>query len=344
MRPLLAPGVLVVALVSGAGSQPTTPSQSPSPVGLVEIHVVAVRADGGWVSGLSAADFEVLSDGVSRPIERFSDVDRPVAATLLVDVSRSCWLQPLVIRRAIEKTLVDAVPASDRVRFGIFGGTPIVISDAATGGSEALRAAARVLDLPDAFEGVPTMVSVVDGVAATPLRPPVLRLGPSPIWDAVDAAVASLEHESARRAIILLTDGRATGNVLGLEEVLQHGVRSAVSVSVVGEAGAEILQQGGARAALIRPGAALEWLAENTGGWFTTISRPDMPERDGADAERALDRVLVRAFGDLHHAYTIGFSAATPDGQWHGVEVRVKRPGVTVRARKAYLAPSAPGR
>jgi len=343
MRPLAGSVAIVVAFASGVAPRQLAPLQSPLSSALVELHVVAARADGSWISGLTAADFEVLSDGEPRQIQKFSDADRPVAATLLVDVSRSCWLQPPAIKRAIEKTLVDALRPGDRVRFGVFGGTPLVITDAATGWREGVRAATRVLDQLDAFPGVPTQVFPVEAVAAQPTSQPALRLGPSPIWDAVDAAVVSLEEEAGRRAILLLTDGRATGNVHGLEEVLQRAVRAAVFVSAISEAAVLDIEQGGGRAARIRPGAALKWLAENTGGSFNTLADPTlagsgMRDRGGA----GVDRALVRAFGDVHHAYTIGFAPVRPDGQWHGVEVRVKRPGVTARARRAYLA--VPGR
>lgn len=343
MRPLTGPVAIVVAFVSGAAPREVAPLQPPSSSALVELQVVVARIDGTWVSGLTAGDFEVLSDGEPRQIETFSEADRPVAATLLVDVSRSCRLQPPAIRRALEKTLIEAARPADRIRVGVFGGTPLVINDAATGGREARRAAARVLDLPDVFAGVPTQVFPVDGVAAAPPVRDALRLGPSPIWDAVDAAVVSLEQEPARRAIILLTDGRATGNVRGLEDVLQHAARAAVSVSVIGEAPVQDIGQGSGRAARIRPGAALTWLAENTGGSFTNLAGPGMPGRSDADVERALGRALAMAFGELHQGYTIGFAPVRPDGRWHGVEVRVRRPGVTVRARKAYVAPVAPG-
>jgi hypothetical protein len=34
----------------------------------------------------------------------------------------------------------------------------------------------------------------------------------------------------------------------------------------------------------------------------------------------------------------LGFSPQTFDGKRHEIEVKVKRPGVTVRARKSYVA------
>jgi hypothetical protein len=62
------------------------------------------------------------------------------------------------------------------------------------------------------------------------------RYGPSPLWDAIVDGIASLDGESGRRAIILVTDGMATGNSHPLDEVIAQAKRAGVSVSVVCEA------------------------------------------------------------------------------------------------------------
>jgi hypothetical protein len=62
------------------------------------------------------------------------------------------------------------------------------------------------------------------------------RHGPSPIWDATDAAVARLESEPGRRVVVLISDGLSTGNRLGLDAVIDRAARSGVAVFVVAEA------------------------------------------------------------------------------------------------------------
>jgi VWFA-related protein len=55
-----------------------------------------------------------------------------------------------------------------------------------------------------------------------------------------------------------------------------------------------------------------------------------------------LDRVLRRVVSDLSSYYLLGYySTAKLDGRFHSISVKVKRPGVDVRARRGYLAPSA---
>jgi hypothetical protein len=60
------------------------------------------------------------------------------------------------------------------------------------------------------------------------------RLGPSALWDAIDDAIDIAAADTAGRpAVILMSDGKSTGNVHGLDEVIAHAKRSRVSVNAV---------------------------------------------------------------------------------------------------------------
>ena len=51
-----------------------------------------------------------------------------------------------------------------------------------------------------------------------------------------------------------------------------------------------------------------------------------------------LGQTFARVADELHRQYLLAFSATQLDGSVHRLEVRVNRPGVTVRARKTYIA------
>ena len=41
---------------------------------------------------------------------------------------------------------------------------------------------------------------------------------------------------------------------------------------------------------------------------------------------------------ELHHQYILGFTPERADGRIHEITVRVRRAGLTIRARHSYLA------
>jgi hypothetical protein len=59
------------------------------------------------------------------------------------------------------------------------------------------------------------------------------RFGPSPLFDALDATVSRVRHLPGKRAVVLWTDGRPTGNVLGAEEVGARAADTGVSLNVI---------------------------------------------------------------------------------------------------------------
>jgi hypothetical protein len=56
-----------------------------------------------------------------------------------------------------------------------------------------------------------------------------------------------------------------------------------------------------------------------------------------AEAANAIS-ALSEVADELHHQYLIGFSPTAMDAKLHKLEVKVKRGGMSVQARKSYLA------
>ena len=93
----------------------------------------------------------------------------------------------------------------------------------------------------------------------------------SRIWDAVDLGVSALESEAGRRAIVLLTDGEASGNRLGVADVIRHARASNVAVSVIGSGGWVLSMDLPTRGPT--PRSALEALTSETGDICACCSR-----------------------------------------------------------------------
>lgn len=68
-------------------------------------------------------------------------------------------------------------------------------------------------------------------------------------------------------------------------------------------------------------------LAEDSGGGYR-VAGPSV------SVEEAMRQVAE----ELHHQYILGFTPTTMDGKVHKLEVKVRRGGFSVQARKSYRA------
>ena len=118
---------------------------------------------------------------------------------------------------------------------------------------------------------------------------------------------------------------------MGFGDVLRRAQREGFMIYAIGLEG-EVL---GRRT---RPDRNLRRLAAETGGGYFELQHT---------AE--LNATFTRVADELHRQYVLGFAIDKLDGQIHKLDVRVKVPGMTVRARKTYVAsltgePTAPPR
>ena len=301
---------LVVAAGLGAGvlAGPRQTMPDLGRDGLVRVTVAVERDDGAPVKGLLHEDFELLSDGQARPIDYFSSADEPVALVLLFDVTASMSgsgcdeLPPM--DEAVEGALLPRHTPRDRIRVGGLA-------------RELVLSPRFETDWPDLRRAVRLVWSI----------PSVDRLGPSPLWDGVETAVTALQTEPGRRAIVMVTDGRATGNVHGMGDVTGHAIAADVAVCIVAVPTGMFLKQDKTTAARVRPYVLLEQMAGATGGSYSEL-------RTFED----LKPLLARSISRLHELYTIGFPPVALDGRSHDLVVRVKRPGAKVRAKAGYVA------
>jgi Ca-activated chloride channel family protein len=149
-----------------------------------------------------------------------------------------------------------------------------------------------------------------------------IRFGnPTFLWDAINRSMDALSHESGRRVVLIFTDGaddksRATT----YDQVLARAQNEDFMIYAIG-------LQSRYLNILTKPDSHLRKLAEDTGGGYFELKQT-------AD----LNSTFTRVADELHRQYVLGFSADQLDGLVHKLDVRVKLPGMTVRARKNYLA------
>jgi VWFA-related protein len=84
---------------------------------------------------------------------------------------------------------------------------------------------------------------------------------------------------------------------------------------------------GGNPLGVTRPDPGLAMIAGETGGGYFELRRAD-----------DLASTFTRVAEELHKQYALGFEPSKLDGKSHKLKVRVKKSGMTVRARKSYVA------
>jgi Ca-activated chloride channel family protein len=147
---------------------------------------------------------------------------------------------------------------------------------------------------------------------------------PTRLYDGIAASLEALRGVDGRRVALVFTDGDDTASKIDFKTVLERARDEEVMVYAIG---LESEYFNGARVVRTRPSRDLKRIAEETGGGYFELSKT-------ADLAPTFSRVAQ----ELRSHYLIGFAPAMLDGKVHKLEVRVAKPGMTVRARKSYLA------
>jgi VWFA-related protein len=165
---------------------------------------VLVSKGSRYVSGLTAADFELRDNGVPQRVDVIDPSDLPLNAVLAFDMSASTSGQRLTDLLAASQTLLAGLRPADRAALTTFNH---VVS----------------IRVP-----LTTDLAPVKTALAT-IRPS----GDTAIMDGVYVALVETLSEPGRSLVVVCTDGRDTASWLDPEEVLESAKRSSAVVYVV---------------------------------------------------------------------------------------------------------------
>jgi VWFA-related protein len=147
---------------------------------------------------------------------------------------------------------------------------------------------------------------------------------PTRLYDAIDQSIAELESVEGRKVVVAFTDGDDTASRRNMGDALERARDKETMIYAIG---LESEFFNGASRVRTRPDRGLRKLAEETGGGYFELKKTD-----------DLGPTFTRVAQELHALYTIGFTPTVMDNKEHKLEVRVKAPGMTARARKTYIA------
>jgi Ca-activated chloride channel family protein len=322
MRGAVRLGPVAIALTvawAPLASRSQTPEPPPSTfragVQSVAVYATALDRYGEMVVNLHAEDFEILDNGRPQRLSVFQNGLQRISAILLLDTSASMTLNLDLAQSAAEQFMIRMLPG-DVARVGSFSDR-IDLSRAFTGDRDVLLKVFRT----DLHIGNPTR-----------------------LWDAIDQTMTELAPLTGRRVVMLLSDGMDTASVARPADVLARVRAEDLMIYVVqfrANARANLAEMplsptagqvfsGDTRFTAPQPTQTLRTLATTTGGGHFLLSELD-----------DINTTFTHVMQELHYQYVLGFVPERLDGALHDLVVRVKKPGVTVRARRSYRAPTA---
>ena len=147
---------------------------------------------------------------------------------------------------------------------------------------------------------------------------------PTRLNDGIGAGLDALKGIDGRRVVLVFTDGEDTSSRTSFKDVLERARDEEVMVYSIG---LESEFFNGQRIVRTKPSRDLRKIADETGGGYFELVK-------SADLAPTFSRVAQ----ELRSQYLIGFAPVSLDNKVHKLEVKVNRPGMTVRARRSYLA------
>lgn len=143
--------------------------------------------------------------------------------------------------------------------------------------------------------------------------------------DAIYQAAKDLENRpEKRKAIIVLSDGEDSRSKRSENKALDAALAADAAIYTV-----DMSEIAGNTKRNIQNRRVLKKFADKTGGTF--IKTPG-----GMELRQAFKNIV----NELSTLYTLGYQSTNleKDGKWRTLELRVKRPNLTIRTRKGYKA------
>ena len=276
-----------------------------SSIDTVEVHVTVRAADGALTKDLTKDDFELYDNGRRREITVFSADVQPITMTLLLDTSGSVGRKiPQVVAAAT--TFVGALLPADRAAI-----------DTLTWECERFTS-----DKTRLTSRLESLLTVHDPASA--------------VWGGLNRTLSTLGRESGRRAVLLFSDGDDGGSPNNLRLPDQDGCQWAADRSLVTLD--DVVRRAEREGVMVYTVSIENFGGTTRDGDLRRIARESGGERYRLEREAELTAAFTRIVDELHHQYLLGFVPDVFDDKRHDLDVRVKRRGLTARARKSYVA------
>lgn len=361
-------GGALIAQAPAAAPQAQPPVTFKVEVNYVEIDAVVTDAQGRFVGDLTKDDFQVSEAGTPQSVTAFSRVDVPIERAdpplyrravvepdvrsnrdafngrvflILLDDLQTDFRRTSRVQAAARQFIRRHVGANDMVAVMTTGGNVKASQDFTSSQSRLIAAVDRFMgqkstrDMPvmersmkarnsyETLRGVAEFLGPVRG-----RRKAILWFGEGVEFDIGNPSVADADvvRDAMNTAIAAAT--RANVTIYGIDpRGIGAGLDEAIELTPLPD---ENNPMGPVFDGVRQSQDSLRSVSDSTGG-FAVVNRNDLNES------------FTRIIQENSSYYVLGYYpvADRRDGRFRAVDVRVTRPGLTVRARKGYTAPPA---
>jgi Ca-activated chloride channel family protein len=311
------PAVLACSVLLAPAAVQPDKEQNPPParpfriqVDMVSLPVVVTNGKGEYVTNLKREDFAVFDNGAPQEIAGFANVDEPVSVALLLDNSDSMSRYSKTIQDEAIR-FVSFLKQEDRLAILSFNDSVVLWESFSLYGRKN----------PDVIRQMEPrgLSAVYEGV-----------------WLALEQV---LKLEYGRKALVLFSDGIDNrSQTVTEEETLQLARKTEATIySIYFSAGKKRTGRfpfpGGGGGKTPESKAGREYLMKLSGFSGGTL----VDSKDIGDLGAAF-RKIAR---DLSSRYSIGYypDNLERNGEFHRVEVRLKKGGYDARTKEGYYAP-----
>jgi len=266
----------------------------------VSVFATVTDGTGRLIPDLAKEDFEILDNNKPQTVTLFGNELQFIKVVVMLDESGSMVNNIARVKDGAEQFLLRLLP-DDRARIGSFEDKMIVSPEFTNDRNELIRFLKEDLQYGNGTR----------------------------LWDAVDYSMTALSDLDGRRVVLVFTDG---GDDPGPGKHVSYGTvlkRAQAEGYMVYAIGFHSRCRCGANGRMVEtdPDPSLKKIAAESGGGYFEL-------KEGAD----LSSTFTRVAEELHTQYVIGFTPEVMDGKLHTLQVRVKRPGMSARTRKSYVA------
>jgi len=313
-----------------------------SSVTQIEVDVSVTDGDGKFVKDLRPEDFEILEDGQAQTLSGFSLIDLPIVASAsakealagandLTSNAESAkgrlWVMlldtPAVGGSGSLYTRQTQNAARRFVEEGMAGGDSMAVIHihGTMRQSQPLTANKRLL-----LESIDRFSMGAASAAPETESEQVARI--TETFRVIEDLSQRLGAITNRRTAVLWLGGGIPFDLASTDPRLPFAYRDAIRAAQRNNVAIYSIDPGGLGTKRLDLQGALRVVAEDTGG-EAIVNTNDFVKG------------FARIVRDNSTYYLLGYSPRTEhvDGRFHSITVRVKRSGVSVRARRGYLAP-----